>query len=142
MPAMLASVLTPKLIVLHAFVALALYVHFRGRVRHRFLRQLTDHSSLLAPYNVLMYACSAVPNRPYLDLGAFPQLAPLAANWQAIRDEALRRFADGHIRAPQKHSDIGFHSFFKRGYKRFYVKWYDEPPPSARTLCPNPEISY
>jgi len=125
-----------KWLLLAGLAASAIYVHYRGRVRLRFLRQLTDHSSFTAPYNVLMYACSAVPNRPYLDLGAFPQLAPLAANWQAIRDEALQLFAEGYIRAPKEHNDIGFHSFFKGGYKRFYVKWYDEPPPSAKALCP------
>ena len=87
---MLASLLSPKLIVLYAFIASAVYVHFRGRVRHRFFRQLTDHSSLMAPYNVLMYAFSAVPNKPYLDLATFPELTPLAENWKAIRDEALQ----------------------------------------------------
>jgi beta-hydroxylase len=133
---MLASLLSPKLIVLYAFIASAVYVHFRGRVRHRFFRQLTDHSSLMAPYNVIMYAFSAVPNKPYIDLATFPQLTPLAANWKTIRDEALQLIADGYVRAPTSHNDIGFHSFFKGGYKRFYVKWYDEPPPSAKALCP------
>jgi beta-hydroxylase len=133
---MLASLLSPKLIVLYAFIASAVYVHFRGRVRHRFFRQLTDHSSLMAPYNVLMYACSAVPNKPYLDLATFPELSPLTAHWRTIRDEALQLFAEGYIRAPVTHNDIGFHSFFKGGYKRFYVKWYDDPPASARALCP------
>ena len=32
--------------------------------------------------------------------------------------------------------DIGFNSFFKRGWKRFYVKWYDQALPSAQALCP------
>jgi beta-hydroxylase len=128
--------LLPKLILLCVFIASAVYVHHRGRVRHRFFRQLTDHSSLMAPYNVLMYAFSAVPNKPYVDLATFPELAPLTANWQTIRDEALELFASGHIRAPTTYNDIGFHSFFKGGYKRFYVKWYDEPPPSAKALCP------
>ena len=133
---MLASLLAPKLIVLYVFVASAVYVHFRGRVRHGFFRQLTDHSSLMAPYNVLMYMFSAVPNKPFADVAAFPELAPLRDNWQTIRDEALQLFAEGHIRAPTKYNDIGFHSFFKGGYKRFYVKWYDEPPPSAKAWCP------
>ena len=86
--------LAPKLIVLYVFIASAVYVHYRGRVRHGFFRQLTDHSSLMAPYNVLMYVFSAVPNRPYIDIAAFPELAPLRDNWQTIRDEgtaAVRR---------------------------------------------------
>ncbi len=118
------------------FVASALYVHFRGHVRHRFLRQLTDHSTLLAPYNVLMYACSRVPTTPYLDAASFPEIARLTGEWQTIRAEALALLDEGYIRAPRDHIDIGFHSFFKGGYTRFYLKWYDAPPPSAVELCP------
>jgi beta-hydroxylase len=134
--AMLATLLAPKFIVLYLFIASAVYVHYRGRVRHGFLRQLTDHSSLMAPYNTLMYLFSAVPNRPYVDVARFPELGPLKDNWQTIRGEALQLFDEGRIRAASTYNDLGFNSFFKTGWKRFYVKWYDEPLPSAQALCP------
>jgi beta-hydroxylase len=133
---MLATLLAPKFIVLYLFIASAVYVHYRGRVRHGFFRQLTDHSSLMAPYNALMYLFSAVPNRPYIDIGRFPELAPLSQNWKEIRAEALQLFDEGRIRAAATYNDLGFNSFFKTGWKRFYVKWYDEPLPSAKALCP------
>ena len=133
---MLATLLAPRFIVLYLFIASAVYIHYRGRVRHGFFRQLTDHSSLMAPYNALMYLFSAVPNRPYVDVGRFPELAPRSANWQAIRAEALQLFGEGRIRAAATYNDLGFNSFFKTGWKRFYVKWYDEPLPSAKALCP------
>src|SRR5947207_2429919 len=133
---MLENLLAPKFIVLYVFVASAMYVHYRGRVRHGFLRQLTDHSSLMAPYNALMYLFSVVPNRPFVDVSRFPELSPLCDNWQSIRDEAVKLFDEGHIRAAAKYNDLGFNSFFRTGWKRFYVKWYDEPLPSARALCP------
>jgi beta-hydroxylase len=132
----LASALSPRFLFLYAWVAAAVYVHHRGRVRHRFLRQLSDHSTFTAPYSVLMYAFSAVPNRPFVDVKELPELAPLAANWRTIRDEAKSLFDEGHLRAAAKHNDIGFHSFFHSGWKRFYVKWYGEPLPSAAALCP------
>jgi beta-hydroxylase len=132
----LEALFAPKFIVLYLFIASAVYVHYRGRVRHSALRQLTDHSSLMAPYNALMYLFSAVPNRPYVDVGQFPELAPLRDNWKTIRDEALSLFDEGHIRAAATYNDLGFNSFFKTGWKRFYVKWYDEPVPSAVALCP------
>jgi beta-hydroxylase len=44
------------------------YVHSRGRVRRRWTRQLLDHSTIMAPYNALMYLFSAVPNRPFVDV--------------------------------------------------------------------------
>ena len=51
-----------------------------------------------------------------------------------IRDEATRLFDEGFIRAAAKNNDWGFYSFFKSGWKRFYLKWYDDFLPSARTL--------
>ena len=136
MPEPFASLFAPKLIVLVIFIVSAVYVHYRGRVRHGFLRQLSDHSSFIAPYNALMYMFSAVPNGPFIDLDRFPELNPLRDNWQTIRDEGVQLFDEGYIRAAAKYNDIGFHSLFKTGYKRFYVKWYDQPPASARALCP------
>ncbi len=133
---MLATLFAPKFIALYVFVASAIYIHYRGRVRHGFFRQLTDHSTLMAPYNALMYLFSAVPNRPYIDVARFPELAPLSENWRAIRAEALQLSDEGRIRAAATYNDLGFNSFFKTGWKRFYVKWYDEPLPSAKALCP------
>ena len=118
------------------FTLCVLLVHLRGRVRLRFDRQLVDHSAVFAPYNLLMYAFSAVPARPILDRRGFPQLDLLQANWQIVRDEAMRLFDEGHIRAAEKHNDASFNSFFKQGWKRFYLKWYGEPLASAEALCP------
>ena len=133
---MIDQLLAPRFIVLYVFVLSAVFVHFRGKIRHRFTRQLTDHSTILAPLNALLYAFSAVPNRPLLDLDQFPELGSLRANWQTIRDEGLKLFDAGNIRAAQKYNDLGFNSFFRTGWKRFYLKWYDNPLPSARALCP------
>ncbi|WP_425605319.1 aspartyl/asparaginyl beta-hydroxylase domain-containing protein [Fulvimonas yonginensis] len=118
------------------FAFCVLLVHLRGRARLRFDRQLVDHSALFAPYNLMMYAFSAVPARPILDRRGFPQLDLLQANWRTIREEALRLFDEGYIRAAEKHNDASFNSFFKQGWKRFYLKWYGEPMPSAQALCP------
>jgi beta-hydroxylase len=133
---MLKLLLAPQFIGLYVLAASAVYVHFRGRERLRLGRQLGDHSTYLAPYNVLMYAGSAVPNRPVIPLEEFPELAKLNENWQTIRDEAIRLFDVGFIRAAAKNNDWGFYSFFKSGWKRFYLKWYDDFLPSAHALCP------
>src|SRR6187399_1987822 len=133
---MLSALLAPKFILLYVYIASTMYVHYRGRVRHGFFRQVTDHSTLMAPYNALMYLFSAVPNRPYVEISGFPELAPLAENWQTIRREAQQLLDSGRIRSAATYNDLGFNSFFKTGWKRFYVKWYDEPLPSAKALCP------
>ena len=105
----------PKLFVLGTFIASATYVHLRGRVRHRLGRQITDHSTFMAPYNALMYVFSVVPAKPFADIGHFPELTALRDQWQLIREEGLRLFDDGHIRAAAKYNDLGFNSFFKSG---------------------------
>jgi beta-hydroxylase len=128
--------LAPQFLVLYAFVAATMVVHFRGRERLKFARQLTDHSTLLAPYNVIMYLFSAVPNKPVLSVSAVPDLAKLRDNWQTIRDEALNLFDQGRIKASEGYNDWGFNSFFRSGWKRFYLKWYADPLPSAERMCP------
>ena len=133
---MAVDFLAPKFIALYVFIVSVVFVHFRGHIRHPFYRQLTEHSTFMAPYNMLMYAFSAVPNKPFVDIGRFPELEPLTNSWRTLRDEALKLFDEGHIRAASGHNDLGFDSFYKRGWKRFYVKWYDEPLPSAKALCP------
>jgi len=133
---MSVNLLAPKFIVLYVFVFSSLYLHFRGRLRLPILRQIGNHSTLLAPYNVLMYAFSAVPTRPFLDMKNFPEMAVLRENWETIRDEARALLGAGGLKAASDHVDIGFNSFFQRGWRRFYLKWYDVPPPSALALCP------
>jgi beta-hydroxylase len=117
--AVMSALVSWKASFVYGYLAWALFVHFRGRERHRFHRQLTDHSTIIAPYNAIMYGFSAVPNRPYVDVARFPELQPLQDNWQMIRDEALKLFEDGHIRAAARYNDLGFNSFFRRGWKRF-----------------------
>src|SRR5689334_3766359 len=90
----------------------------------------------MAPLNVLLYACSGVPNGRYVGVERFPELAPLRERWQEIREEALALRAAQQIKSSDRHNDVGFNSFFRRGWKRFYLKWYDDAHPSARELCP------
>ena len=132
----LHELITPKFILLWVFLASAFYVHFRGKVRHKFARQLTDHSTFMAPYNALIYLFSAVKNNPVLDVKDFPDLNPLQQNWEAIREEARKLYEGGHIQMSKSYNDLAFNTFFKRGWKRFYLKWYGDIFPSATDLCP------
>lgn len=132
----LSTLLETKFLIAALFLASALFVHFRGRVKHTFTRQVTDHSTFLAPYNALVYSFSRVPNRPYLRLEDFPELKPLADNWEPIRDEGLALMDEGKVTVALGRNDLAFNSFFRRGWKRFYLKWYGEPLPSAKQFCP------
>ena len=133
MPYALSSL---KLALLMLYIVAAVYVHRRGRVRHGFFRQLSDHSTLLAPVNLPLYLFSEVPARPFHDPRQFPEMAALRDNWETIRDEGLRLLDEGHVRAAAAYNDLGFNSLFRSGWKRFYLKWYEEPLPSAQAMCP------
>jgi beta-hydroxylase len=122
--------------ILILFMVCAIYVHRRGKVRHRFFRQLSDHSTFTSPLNCFAYLFSAVPNTPYISPSHFPELAELKKEWRTFREEALALYEASRIQSSGKYNDIGFNSFFRRGWKRFYLKWYDNPHPSAATLCP------
>ncbi|SHI18646.1 aspartyl/asparaginyl beta-hydroxylase domain-containing protein [Pollutimonas bauzanensis] len=112
------------------------YVYFRGKVRLSFFRTVVDHSAVLAPVNVFMYLFSAVSSRPYIPAKEMTGLEALDDNWEIIRDEARHLAEAQKIRSAENNSDAGFNSFFKTGWKRFYLKWYDAEHPSAAELCP------
>jgi beta-hydroxylase len=133
---MVASTLALRLWPLWMYVGTTSYIHFRGKVKLKFMRQLSDHSTFVSPYNCLMYLFSAVPNKPVQDIERFPDLAPLRDNWETIRDEAKRLYDEGHIKKAENFNDLAFNTFFKRGWKRFYLKWYGDFLPSAKALCP------
>ena len=118
------------------FVVCTAYIQMRGKVKLKFKRQLSDHSTFTSPYNCLCYLFSAVPTKPVQELERFPDLAPLQANWLTIRDEAMRLYEEGHIKKSESFNDLAFNTFFKRGWKRFYLKWYGDFMPSAKELCP------
>lgn len=126
-----------KWIIVGIFVFSILFVHFRGRARLPFMRQFFDHSSVMAPINMFMYAFSRIPlNTPFIKESYFPELKLLDDNWEIIRDEALHLRAMSKIKAAEQNNDAGFNSFFKNGWKRFYLKWYDASHPSAIEYCP------
>ncbi len=127
---------TMKWAIVGFYLLSVLHIHFRGRVRLPFGRQLFDHSSFMAPINIFMHSFSRVPSTPYLPVANFPELAPLQQNWQVIRAEAENLLRLQKIKASEQNDDAGFNSFFKAGWKRFYLKWYNASHPSAAQLCP------
>ena len=119
------------------YAACILFVHFRGKARLPFFRQLFDHSSVVSPINIFIYLFSKTPpSLTYMPVSDFKGLQLLQDNWQVIRDEALALEQMDKIKAAEKNDDAGFNSFFKKGWKRFYLKWYEANHPSALQFCP------
>lgn len=132
----LIELVSGKFLFLYVLIISTVIIHYRGKVRYKFFRQLTDHSTFMAPINVPMYALSGVENKPYINTRSFPQLDVLRNHWQTIRDEAIQLEREELIKGSNQYNDVGFNSFFRRGWKRFYLKWYDDFHPSAKKHCP------
>jgi beta-hydroxylase len=128
--------LQPGVVILFAMLLSATCVQLRGRVRLKFARQITDHSTFTAPFNALIHLFSRAPSKPFQDLALAPEMRAVTDNWRVFREEGLRLLEEGRIAVATGDNDLGFHTFFRRGWKRFYLKWYDAPLPSALALCP------
>lgn len=118
------------------YVIAIVHMHYRGSVRFPWSRQALTHTNYLAPYNLLMDWFSKLPNQPLLRVDDLDELKILRDNWEVMRDEALQLASEGQISASTALNDLGFNSFFRTGWKRFYLKWYDDYLPSAAAQCP------
>jgi beta-hydroxylase len=125
-----------KWIVVSAWLSAMLFFQYRGAVRAPWKKVFFDHSALLAPLNALMVLFSRSPRTPFVSLNHFPELKPIMENWRVFQSEAMQLMEAKRISAATGHNDIGFNSFFKFGWKRFYLKWYEVEPDSAALLCP------
>lgn len=126
-----------KLLTIGIFLASFGYIYAQGKSRKLpLLKQIFSCSILLAPYNAFLVVVSKLKPSPFVDIKEFDQLDTLTAYWPIIKKEAELLFEEGHICAAFDKSDICFDSFFKRGWKRFYISWFSQPLPSAVYSCP------
>jgi beta-hydroxylase len=115
----------------------------RGRVRFRTLREyLRKGWPIMALPNCLLYACTPrEARRPVLPLDRFPGLEALCSEWPVMREEALALLHAQVFEATRDASspawfDLGFRTFQRRGWSKFYLHWYGVTQPSALLLCP------
>ena len=55
---------------------------------------------------------------------------------KVFQGEACKVIEREQVKKNDKNYDIGFNSFFKNGWKRFYLKWYRVEHPSVLDSCP------
>lgn len=139
------STLTFTLLLLFAFpVCSLIYVYqFRGTERfHSPIEYFRKGWPIFAPLNVLLYGFSQKKARSaIIDLNKYPELKVLEDNWEVLRDEALALHENGYFDATtnsdnQSYYDVGFRTFYKYGWSKFYLKWYGTVHNSAARLCP------
>lgn len=124
-------------------VAITHVYRWRGRTRYPgFVEYLRKSWPVFAPLNCILYACTPRRHRrAVLDADELEGIHVLRENWETIRDEALALLETGALDATARpgsagYHDLGFRTFYKRGWRKFYLSWYGDAHASARRLCP------
>jgi beta-hydroxylase len=126
------------------FVASMAYVYrFRGEVRYASAREYLKHTwPIFAPINCFLYMFTQNRGKgPILELEKFSELALIQENWETIRDEAIelwraRCFESINEPGQAAHYDVGFRTFFRHGWRKYYLTWYGYTHQSAIESCP------
>jgi beta-hydroxylase len=125
-------------------VACIVYVYrFRGEARYASLTEYFRKGwPIFSPFNCVLYM-TTLPrgSKAVLDPAEFPELDLLRQNWQILREEGLELLRQNYFDAIKRpgtagYYDLGFRTFFKYGWSRFYLKWYGYTHQSASRLCP------
>ena len=126
------------------FAASMTYVYkIRGKTRYASVDEYLRHAwPIFSPANCFLYLFTQQRGKgPILHTSDFPELTSLQENWQTIRDEAIelrRNHYFESINEPGQpgHYDIGFRTFFKYGWRKYYLTWYGHTHQSALASCP------
>lgn len=126
-----------------ALGSMAYVYRVRGTVRYDTLSEYLRKSwPIFAPLNCLLYMFTEKrAQRPIMDLQQFPELEEIRKNWELIRREAIALYEGGNFETAKDpnsvaHHDVGFRTFYKYGWSKFYLRWYGYTHDSARRLCP------
>jgi beta-hydroxylase len=120
------------------------YVYaIRGQTRYAGIGEyLTKGWPLFSPFNCLLYMFTeerAAKN--FANLRDFPELAPIRDNWKTIRKEALQVYEQQYFEKTKDkdnagHYDLGFRTFYKYGWSKFYITWYGYTHKSSQRMMP------
>lgn len=137
------STLIMIVIILFCIGSLTYAYSFRGQARWEgFGEYVRKGWPIFTPFNCLLYLFTKPRARPpIMDISQFPELQELQDNWQIIRDEAMALSAEGGFdqiadKESASYYDIGFRTFYKYGWTKFYLNWYGYTHASAQRTCP------
>ncbi|MFQ5596769.1 MAG: aspartyl/asparaginyl beta-hydroxylase domain-containing protein [Nitrospiria bacterium] len=120
------------------------YVYrLRGHERYVNLAEyLRKGWPIFTPLNCYLYLFTKRRARcAIMDMEHFRELDEIHEHWQIIRKEVLALYEKGHFERTKQpgenaYYDIGFRTFYKYGWSKFYLKWYGYVHHSAKRLCP------
>ncbi len=133
------------LLLMFAFVvgSIAYVYQYRGETRYNnFGEYIRKGWPIFSPLNCLLYIFTQPrASHSIINLEDFKELDPLKNNWQTIKKEVIHLYKEQYFELTKKADskasyDIGFRTFFKYGWSKFYLKWYGYTHDSAKKLCP------
>lgn len=141
----MASIMLSMLLIFAFVLGSITYVYlYRGKARYENLGEyLRKGWPIFSPLNCLLYMFTQSKARhPIINLDNFHELDEIQNNWEVIREEVVNLYRQRYFELTKKPGseafyDIGFRTFFKYGWSRFYLKWYGYTHDSAKKLCPN-----
>lgn len=138
------TLLAITLAALYAAGCIVYVYRWRGHTRYpNFSEFMSKSWPIFAPLNCLLYLATHRSARgAVVDAGYLEGISLLRERWEQIRDEAMALHLAGELDATTRlgsagYHDVGFRTFYKRGWKKFYLTWYGAPHRSARRLCPD-----
>jgi beta-hydroxylase len=132
-----------SLVLLFTFASIVYVYRFRGNSRYAsFTEYLRKGWPLTTPMNSVLYLFTQKRAKPpVMSMQDFPELSIIQENWETIRDEAKAVYEGKHLENttdPNSDSyyDLGFRTFYKYGWSKFYITWYGTTLNSAARLMP------
>ena len=132
------------ILILSYLLICAVYVYkFRGKARYQSLTEyLRKGWCICAPINCFLYMFTKKKaSKAILNHEDFPELQKIQNNWKVIKEEVDELYEKGYFsqtssKDSKAYYDIGFRTFLKYGWSKFYVNWYGHTHNSAKNLCP------
>ncbi|MEM7281268.1 MAG: aspartyl/asparaginyl beta-hydroxylase domain-containing protein [Pseudomonadota bacterium] len=135
--------LTMAALLIYTGLSITYVYAFRGDARWGTFKEYSRKAwPIFAPLNCLLYAFTTKRGqKAYPDVEDFSELDSIHANWEVIRDEAQALLDTGYFEKTTdtesgSYYDVGFRTFFKYGWSKFYLKWYGYTHESGKRLCP------
>ena len=120
------------------------YVYrYRGITRYDDLSEyLRKGWPITTPFNSVLYLFTQKrAKKPIMNTKDFKELDFIQQNWETIREEVMalhegKVFEQTTNPESASYYDLGFRTFYKYGWSKFYLTWYGHSLKSAKELCP------
>ena len=131
------------IIVLFCLGSMVYAYRFRGVTRYSNVSEyLRKGWPIFTPFNCLLYLFTPKKAKPpFIPTETVEGLKLLEENWEVFRDEALALLEQGSFDSVKDENnssyyDVGFRTFYKYGWSKFYLNWYGYTHESAQASCP------